>query len=82
MDHVKDYRPPKDSEDIDDVTKRLREDGCAPQHPPSSSSESEEEEYAVVVKKPKKGEETRRCVSASCRAPRSRSSALKCFTTA
>ncbi|KAJ8266893.1 hypothetical protein GJAV_G00135870 [Gymnothorax javanicus] len=54
VDHVKDYRPPKDHEDIDDVTKRLREEGCAPQRPPSSSSESDEEEYAVVVKKQKK----------------------------
>ncbi|KAJ8276781.1 hypothetical protein COCON_G00085330 [Conger conger] len=54
VDHVKNYRPPKDSEDIDDITKQLREDGCAPQRPPSSSSESEEEEYAVVVKKQKK----------------------------
>ncbi|XP_035289513.1 RNA-binding motif protein, X-linked 2 [Anguilla anguilla] len=54
VDHVKNYRPPKDFEDIDDVTKQLREDGCAPQRPPSSSSESEEEEYAVVVKKQKK----------------------------
>ncbi|KAG7484704.1 hypothetical protein MATL_G00053130 [Megalops atlanticus] len=54
VDHVQNYRPPKDSEDIDDVTKRLREEGCAPQRPPTSSSESEEEEYAVQVKKPKK----------------------------
>nr|XP_020504577.1 RNA-binding motif protein, X-linked 2 [Labrus bergylta] len=60
VDHVKDYRPPKDSEDIDDVTKQLREQGCAPKllpPPPPSSSSSEEEEdeqYAIPVKKPKK----------------------------
>lgn len=55
MDHVKDYRPPKDSEDIDDITKLLREEGCAPKVPVASSSE-EEEVYAVPVKKAKKGE--------------------------
>ncbi|XP_010891785.2 RNA-binding motif protein, X-linked 2 [Esox lucius] len=55
VDHVLNYRPPKDNEDMDDVTKRLREEGCAPKLPDPSSSESEEEEqYAVPVKKPKK----------------------------
>lgn len=59
MDHVKDYRPPKDSEDIDDMTKLLREEGCAPKAPVSSSSSSEEDEQcAVPAKKPKKGEVT------------------------
>ncbi|KAK2827930.1 hypothetical protein Q5P01_018964 [Channa striata] len=53
VDHVKDYRPPKDSEDIDDVTKHLREEGCAPKAPESSSSE-EDEQYCTPVKKPKK----------------------------
>uniref|UniRef100_A0A8B9JQW4 RNA-binding motif protein, X-linked 2 n=1 Tax=Astyanax mexicanus TaxID=7994 RepID=A0A8B9JQW4_ASTMX len=55
VDHVANYRPPKDSEDIDDVTKRLREEGCAPKLPSASSSKSEsEEEYLVPMKKPKK----------------------------
>ncbi|KAK2872984.1 hypothetical protein QQF64_017279 [Cirrhinus molitorella] len=55
VDHVANYRPPKDTDDIDDITKRLREEGCAPKVPPPLSSESEsEEEYAVPVKKPKK----------------------------
>ncbi|XP_041750664.2 RNA-binding motif protein, X-linked 2 [Coregonus clupeaformis] len=55
VDHVLNYRPPKDNEDMDDITKRLREEGCAPKLPDLSSSESEEEEqYAVPVKKPKK----------------------------
>lgn len=60
VDHVKDYRPPKDSEDIDDVTKMLREEGCAPSAPASSSSEEEEdgEQNAVPAKKVKKGEVT------------------------
>lgn len=57
MDHVKDYRPPKDSEDIDDVTKILREEGCAPSAPaPSSSSSEENEQNPVPAKKLKKGE--------------------------
>ncbi|KAL7853588.1 hypothetical protein AOLI_G00204320 [Acnodon oligacanthus] len=55
VDHVANYRPPKDSEDIDEVTKRLREEGCAPKVPSASSSESEsEEEHVLPVKKPKK----------------------------
>lgn len=55
MDHVSNYRPPKDSEDIDDVTKRLREEGCAPKTRFSSGSESEDEGLSPV-KKAKKGE--------------------------
>ncbi|KAI7795874.1 RNA-binding motif protein, X-linked 2 [Triplophysa rosa] len=55
VDHVKNYRPPKDTDDIDDITKQLREEGCAPKIPLPPSSESEsEEEHAVPVKKPKK----------------------------
>lgn len=52
VDHVANYRPPKDNEDIDDVTKRLREEGCAPKVP--SFESGSEEEHAVPVKKPKK----------------------------
>lgn len=55
MDHVANYRPPKDSEDIDDITKRLREEGCAPKLASSSESESEDE-HLLPIKKPKKGE--------------------------
>uniref|UniRef100_A0A8C1Q286 RNA binding motif protein X-linked 2 n=1 Tax=Cyprinus carpio TaxID=7962 RepID=A0A8C1Q286_CYPCA len=55
VDHVVNYRPPKDTDDIDDVTKHLRKEGCAPKVPPPSSSESRsEKECAVPVKKPKK----------------------------
>uniref|UniRef100_A0A8C1V9Y2 RNA binding motif protein X-linked 2 n=1 Tax=Cyprinus carpio TaxID=7962 RepID=A0A8C1V9Y2_CYPCA len=55
VDHVVNYRPPKDTDDIDDVTKHLRKEGCAPKVPPPSSTESEsEKECAVPVKKPKK----------------------------
>ncbi|MCJ8740562.1 hypothetical protein PDJAM_G00060340 [Pangasius djambal] len=53
VDHVSNYRPPKDSDDIDDVTRRLREEGCAPRE--HSSSESESEDGCVLpLKKPKK----------------------------
>ncbi|XP_053230047.1 RNA-binding motif protein, X-linked 2 [Podarcis raffonei] len=52
VDHVANYRPPKDSEDIDDVTKALREKGCGAQTPPSSPESSKDSE--VVVKKHKK----------------------------
>ncbi|KAF7244951.1 RNA-binding motif protein, X-linked 2 [Varanus komodoensis] len=53
VDHVANYRPPKDSEDIDDVTKALREKGCGVKTPPPSSSESSED-TEVEVKKHKK----------------------------
>ncbi|TRY57116.1 hypothetical protein DNTS_023991 [Danionella cerebrum] len=49
VDHVANYRPPKDTDDIDDITKRLREEGCAPKAVSSS-----EEELEVPVKKHKK----------------------------
>ncbi|XP_046559309.1 RNA-binding motif protein, X-linked 2-like [Haliotis rubra] len=51
VDHVENYKIPKEHGDEDEVTKRLREEGCAPKIQPSSSSEEE----PVVVKKAKKG---------------------------
>jgi len=30
VDHVKDYKPPKDSDKLDDITRALREQGCGP----------------------------------------------------
>ncbi|KAG5673560.1 hypothetical protein PVAND_003599 [Polypedilum vanderplanki] len=30
VDHVKDYKPPKDHDTIDDITRKLHEEGCAP----------------------------------------------------
>uniref|UniRef100_A0A674IUE6 RNA-binding motif protein, X-linked 2 n=1 Tax=Terrapene triunguis TaxID=2587831 RepID=A0A674IUE6_9SAUR len=53
VDHVANYRPPKDSEDIDDVTKVLRERGCGAKTPPPSSSDSSSEDSEVPVKKHK-----------------------------
>ncbi|KAI3373335.1 hypothetical protein L3Q82_006632 [Scortum barcoo] len=60
VDHVKDYRPPKDTEDIDDVTKLLREEGCAPKAQKSSSSSEEDEQYTIPVKKAKKDKKEKR----------------------
>ncbi|KAM8938726.1 RNA-binding motif protein, X-linked 2 [Pelodytes ibericus] len=57
VDHVSNYRPPKDAEDIDEVTKTLREVGCGARTPESSpppSSEEEEEEKPKKKKKKKK----------------------------
>ncbi|XP_051903077.1 RNA-binding motif protein, X-linked 2 [Hippocampus zosterae] len=58
VDHVRDYRPPKDHEDIDDVTRRLREEGCAPSinnaAPPASPSSLSQNDDVVPVKKSKK----------------------------
>ncbi|XP_030834864.1 uncharacterized protein LOC105442833 isoform X1 [Strongylocentrotus purpuratus] len=41
--HRSDYLKPKDSEELDDATKKLREEGCAPKTPPISVKEDEEE---------------------------------------
>ncbi|XP_063801639.1 RNA-binding motif protein, X-linked 2 [Pseudophryne corroboree] len=41
VDHVANYRPPKDADDIDEVTKDLREKGCGAQTPSPSASEEE-----------------------------------------
>eukprot|EP00057_Strongylocentrotus_purpuratus_P026119 XP_011680593.1 PREDICTED: uncharacterized protein LOC100888290 [Strongylocentrotus purpuratus] len=43
VDHVSDYRKPKDDEELDDATKKLGEEGCAPKTPPTSDKEDEEE---------------------------------------
>ncbi|XP_051534242.1 RNA-binding motif protein, X-linked 2-like [Myxocyprinus asiaticus] len=54
VDHVANYRPPKDTDDIDDITEQLRKEGCAPKVPPPSSESESEEDCAVLLKKPKK----------------------------
>ena len=50
MDHVEEYRKPKDHGDEDDLTKKLRAEGCAPKI--ESSPEPEEDLLPI---KPKKG---------------------------
>ncbi|XP_030838310.1 LOW QUALITY PROTEIN: RNA-binding motif protein, X-linked 2-like [Strongylocentrotus purpuratus] len=46
VDHVSEYRKPKDDEELDDATKKLREEGCAPKTPPTS----DEEELVLPMK--------------------------------
>ncbi|NP_001079913.1 RNA binding motif protein X-linked 2 L homeolog [Xenopus laevis] len=62
VDHVANYRPPKDAEDIDEITQTLREKGCAARTPsPTSSSQDEEEEPPRKKKdKKKKKDKSRR----------------------
>lgn len=56
VDHVEDYKQPKEFGDEDELTKHIRSEGCAPQLPQSEEEESEEEEdYVTPVKKVKKG---------------------------
>eukprot|EP00057_Strongylocentrotus_purpuratus_P028182 XP_011682656.1 PREDICTED: uncharacterized protein LOC100889937 isoform X3 [Strongylocentrotus purpuratus] len=43
VDRVFDYPKPKDDEELDDATKKLREEGCSPKTPPTSNKEDEEE---------------------------------------
>ena len=50
VDHVLNYRPPKEHGDEDDITKSLRDTGCAPKIAPSS----EEEEMPLLPIKKKK----------------------------
>ena len=59
VDHCDGYKQPKDHNDTDDVTRRLRDEGCAPKVESSSSAEEEEEEELKLLPvkvKVKKGE--------------------------
>uniref|UniRef100_H0Z486 RNA-binding motif protein, X-linked 2 n=1 Tax=Taeniopygia guttata TaxID=59729 RepID=H0Z486_TAEGU len=56
VDHVANYRPPKESEDWDDVTRALDAKGCGVKTPPHTSSDSLSEDEEVPVKK-QKGED-------------------------
>ncbi|XP_068930164.1 RNA-binding motif protein, X-linked 2 [Petaurus breviceps papuanus] len=58
VDHVANYRPPKDSRNLDDITRTLREKGCGLKTPPPSSSESSEEE--TLAKKQRKDKKEKR----------------------
>ncbi len=51
VNHVENYRMPKEHGDEDEVTMKLRETGCAPQLQPV------EPEKSAVTKKVKKGEQ-------------------------
>ncbi|XP_029434670.1 RNA-binding motif protein, X-linked 2 [Rhinatrema bivittatum] len=60
VDHVANYRPPKDSEDIDDITRSLHERGCGVKSPPPSSSESSDEEKLETPRKKHKKDKKER----------------------
>lgn len=50
VDHVEEYKKPKEHGDEDEITMKLRTEGCAPQIPPSPEHDAEEEEEPLQVK--------------------------------
>ncbi|XP_069103971.1 RNA-binding motif protein, X-linked 2-like [Argopecten irradians] len=54
VDHVEGYRPPKEHGNEDEVTQKLRSEGCAPRIEEEEEKESEEEDLILPVKKEKK----------------------------
>ncbi|NXS88622.1 RBMX2 protein, partial [Erpornis zantholeuca] len=59
VDHVANYRPPKESEDWDDVTGALHAKGCGVKTPPHSSSDPLPENDDVPMKKRKEKPQSR-----------------------
>ena len=56
VDHVAEYRKPKEDENEDDITQRLRQEGCAPRTPsPSPPPPDVEEDDALTKQKGNKG---------------------------
>ncbi|XP_047392208.1 RNA-binding motif protein, X-linked 2 [Sciurus carolinensis] len=60
VDHVSNYRAPKDSEEADDVTKEIQEKGCGADTPSLSSSESSEDDKPTKRHKKEKKEKKKR----------------------
>uniref|UniRef100_A0A8C8XGT8 RNA-binding motif protein, X-linked 2 n=3 Tax=Panthera TaxID=9688 RepID=A0A8C8XGT8_PANLE len=60
VDHVSNYRAPKDSEEMDDMTKELQEKGCGAFTPSESSSEGSEDDKPTKKHKKDKKEKKRR----------------------
>ena len=52
MDHVSDYKKPKEKGDEDEVTLQLRADGCAPQVQANSQMSSELSEEPLMIRPP------------------------------
>mgnify|MGYP000042987014 CR=1 FL=1 len=50
VDHVEEYKKPKEHGDEDDVTVKLRHEGCAPQIPKSPEPPSEEDPLPAMKK--------------------------------
>lgn len=57
VDHVANYRMPKDHDDTDDVTLKLRAEGCAPEMPSAGTEESDSEEERSPPQKKKNKKE-------------------------
>lgn len=50
VDHVNDYKPPKDNDKLDDETRQLHQEGCAPKlQLPSSQIKQEEPPKEGIV---------------------------------
>lgn len=50
VDHVNDYKPPKDNDKLDDETRQLHQEGCAPKlQLPSSQIKREEPSKEEIV---------------------------------
>ncbi|XP_045708209.1 RNA-binding motif protein, X-linked 2 [Phyllostomus hastatus] len=60
VDHVSNYRAPKDSEDMDDVTKELQNKGCGARTPPQNSSEGSEDDKPTKKHRKDKKEKKKR----------------------
>ncbi|XP_037003023.2 RNA-binding motif protein, X-linked 2 [Artibeus jamaicensis] len=60
VDHVSNYRAPKDSEDMDTVTKELLNKGCGARTPSQNSSESSEDDKPTKKHKKDKKEKKKR----------------------
>ncbi|XP_054978977.1 RNA-binding motif protein, X-linked 2-like [Sorex araneus] len=58
VDHVSNYRAPKDSDELDDVTRLLQEKGCGAHTPSNSSAEDSEDDKPT--KKHKKGKKEKK----------------------
>lgn len=57
VDHVEDYKMPKETGEEDDITQKIRKEGCAPkvQHTEEQDEEEEGDDTIAPVKKAKKG---------------------------
>ncbi|KAM6143301.1 RNA-binding motif protein, X-linked 2 [Erethizon dorsatum] len=60
VDHVSNYRAPKDSDEMDYVTRELQEKGCGANTPPLSSSEGSEDDKPTKSHKKDKKEKKKR----------------------
>lgn len=60
VDHVSNYRAPKDSEEMDDVTREIQNKGCGAQTPSPNSSEGSEDDKPTKKHKKDKKEKKKR----------------------